>query len=237
MNIKNFLTVPVAIVVGGIIIAGGLFFGLRSGGTAAQREAVVQPNAGGAVTVDIKNVKTAGEPFIGNANAPVTLAYWYDYQCPFCQRNEEQVMPQLIKDYVDTGKVRIVFKDYAFLGPDSQVLGKYSRAVWEATPDKFYAWHKAIFDNQGTENTGWATAGKINSITTSVLGASDAAKVAALVQSKGDEYQKEMDADRAEASAMGIQGTPAAIIGTNLIPGAYPYSVFQQALDLALKST
>ena len=188
------------------------------------------------ISVDVSKVKTDGEPFIGNANAPVTMAYWYDYQCPFCQRNEENTMPQIVKNYVDSGKLKIVFKDYEFLGPDSQTLGQFSRAVWATAPDKFYRWHKAIYDNQGTENTGWATQAKILSITTSVLGASDASKVAVLVKSNGAEYQTEMDSDKAEGSAMGISGTPGAIIGKQLISGAQPYSAFQAAIEVALKN-
>ena len=66
-------------------------------------------------------------------------------------------MPQLKKDYIDTGKIRIVYKDLQFLGPDSTTLGQVSRAVWQLAPSKFADWHKAVYDNQGQEKTGWAT--------------------------------------------------------------------------------
>lgn len=224
---------PAAVLLGGAFIAGAMIWN-NAHPNSQPFQAGSQPQP--AVVADVSKVKTVGEPFIGSPNAPVTMAYWYDYQCPFCQRNEEQTMPQIIKDYVDTGKLKIVFKDYQFLGPDSQTLGKFSRAVWEVAPDKFYQWHKAIYDNQGTENTGWATDAKITSITTGVLGASDTAKVALLVKSNGDEYQKEMDADKAEGTAMGISGTPGAIISKQLISGAQPYAVFQTAIGAALKS-
>jgi len=48
------------------------------------------------------------------------VAYWFDYQCPYCRRVEENVLPQLIAEHVDRGNVKIVFKDFQFLGPDSQ---------------------------------------------------------------------------------------------------------------------
>ena len=143
-------------------------------------------------------------------------------------------MPQLIKDYVNTGKAKLVFKDFQFLGPDSQTLGQFSRAVWAVAPDKFYDWHKAIYDNQGTENTGWATHDKIMSITTSVLGASLANQVNQLVTTNGAEYQKEMDADKAEGSGFGVTGTPSFIIGKQLIIGAQPYAAIKQVIDLTL---
>lgn len=230
---KFTLSTPVAVIISGVVIAGAVIFTNRY---PVPQATATQPQQPVAQAADVSKVKTDGEPFIGNINAPVTMAYWYDYQCPFCQRNEESTMPQIMKNYVDTGKVRIVFKDYQFLGPDSQTLGQYSRAVWAVAPDKFYQWHKAVYDNQGTENTGWATQSKILSITTSVLGASDTSKVAALVKSNGAEYQKEMDADKTEGAAMGINGTPGTIIGKQLISGAQPYTAFQAVIDAALKN-
>ncbi len=224
-----------AIIIVGVIIAGAVYFGTSKGGTVAGTQVQQPTEQPAAQAVDVSNVKTAGDPFIGNQNAPATMAYWYDYQCPFCGRNEEQVMPQIVKNYVDTGKLKIVFKDFEFLGPDSQTLGQYSHAVWEAAPDKFYAWHKAVYDNQGTENTGWATQAKILSITKSVLDAATTDQVVNLVKTKGAEYQKIMDADKAEGSALGINGTPGSIIGKRLVEGAQPYAAFQTAIDAALK--
>lgn len=229
---RDNVSTPFAIVAAGVLIAGAI---LWSNGHPNPQTATSAPNQPPPAQIaDIAKVSTTGEPFIGKLNAPVTIAYWYDYQCPFCQRNEEETMPQIVKDYVDTGKVKIVFKDFQFLGPDSQTLGQYSRAVWEIAPDKFYQWHKAVYDNQGTENTGWATKEKITSITTSVLGASDTEKISQLVATKGAEYQKEMDADKAEGGAMGVNGTPAMIIGKQLVSGAQPYAAFKQAIDLTL---
>ncbi len=228
---KFTLTPSVSIIVAGVIIAGAIVFATRQ----PAQPVAANPQPQVAPAVDVSKVKTDGDPFIGNADAPVTMAYWYDYQCPFCQKNEEETMPQIVKNYVDTGKLKIVFKDYQFLGPDSQTLGKVSRAVWDTVPTKFYQWHKAMFDNQGRENTGWATKEKILSVTTSVLGAADAQKVMQLAVKNADTYQKEMDADKAEGTAMGISGTPGAIIGKQLVSGAQPYSAFQSAIETALK--
>jgi protein-disulfide isomerase len=236
---KNNFSIPAAIIMAGVLIAGAIFLSNGKGSTTTATNsgnAPQQPQTTQLVVqaVDITKVKIAGNPFIGNPNAPVTMAYWYDYQCPFCKRNEEDTMPQIIKNYVDTGKVKIVFKDFQFLSEDSQRLGKVSRAVWDIDPSKFYQWHKAVYDNQGTENTGWATDAKILSITTGVLGTIDAQKVMQLAVKNGDVYQKEIDADKAEGGAMGINGTPGTIIGKQLISGAQPYAAFKQAVDVVL---
>lgn len=230
---SNNLSIPMAIVVAGILIAGAIFFGLRSNGPTTVAGVAQQPQQVAAKAVDITKVKTSGDAFVGNPNALVTVAYWYDYQCPFCRRFEEDAMSQLMTDYVKTGKVKVVFKDFQFLGPDSQTAGLAAQAVWEVAPDQFYAWHKAMYDKQDGENSGWGNKADILALTKS-LGI-DSAKVEELMTSKATEYQKAIDADKAEGSSFGINGTPGTIIGKNLISGAQPYSAVKQLVELALQ--
>lgn len=182
--------------------------------------------------VDVKNVKTEGNPFIGDVKARVVMAYWTDYQCPFCKRSEQQVISQLIKDYVDSGKMRIIFKDYAFLGDDSKTAALAGRAVWEIAPTKFYTWHSAMFAKQDNENGGWGKKADILALTQS-LGI-DSAKVGQLMAQKATQYQAAIDADKTEGSSLGISGTPGAIVGTHLISGAQSLDVFKTAIDAEL---
>lgn len=232
---SNNLSIPVAIVIAGALIAGAVYLGTSKGTSTTagnnQIQQVAQQPSGQAV--DIAKVKTTGEPFVGNPNAPVTMAYWFDYQCPFCRRFEEDAMTQLMNDYVKTGKVKVVFKDFQFLGPDSQTAGLAERAVWEVAPDKFYTWHKAMYDKQDNENGGWGNKADVLALTKSI--GIDSVKVEQLMTSKATEYQKAMDADKAEGGAFGINGTPGSIIGKNLISGAQPYAAVKQLIDLALQ--
>jgi protein-disulfide isomerase len=234
MNSEKFaqLSTPLSVLIAGIFIAGAVLWN-GSHPAAPTTTTRQQPLA---QTADINKVKTAGESFIGNPNAPITIAYWFDYQCPFCKQNEETAMVQIVSDYVNTGKVKVVFKDFQFLGLDSQTLGQTARAVWDVAPDKFYKWHKAVYDNAGTENTGWATPDKIRSITVGVLGATDTDKVLVLVKTSGAAYQKEMDADKAEGNGFGINATPSFIIGKQLVVGAVPYDQLKTAIETALKN-
>lgn len=232
---QNNLSISIAIVIASVLIAGAVLFGDRIGtnnvATAPQPQLATQPST---QTVDIAKVKIAGQPFIGNPNAPVTMAYWYDYQCPFCKRFETDVMPQLITDYVKTGKVKIVYKDFQFLGQDSQTAGLAGRAVWEVAPDKFYEWHKAMYEKQDNENSDWGSKDDILALTKTILG-KDVDKVAQLMISKKAEYQKAIDADKTEGSTFGVSGTPSSIIGKQIIIGAQPYSAVKQLVDLALQ--
>ncbi|MBI3535309.1 MAG: thioredoxin domain-containing protein, partial [Deltaproteobacteria bacterium] len=215
---QNTLSIPIAIIIAGILIAGAVLIGTKGGSypsvaTSPQQQTATQPSAS---TVDIAKVKIAGRPFIGNPNAPVIIAYWFDYQCPFCKRFETDVMPQLITDYVKTGKVKIVYKDFQFLGQDSQTAGIVAHAVWEVAPDKFYQWHKAMYDKQDNENSGWGNKDDILALTKTILGA-DASKIAQLMLSKQAEYQKIIDEDKAEGGSFGVSGTPSVIVGKQMI--------------------
>lgn len=231
-SLRQSIFVSVAILLAGALVAGAIIYNgshnpaPTTGGTAAA--AATKP-------ADISKVKTDGEPFIGQANAPVTIAYWTDYQCPFCKRTEEQVMPQLIKDYVDTGKAKIVFKDYPFLGNDSVTAAEYGRSVWKLYPQQYYAWREAMFNAQDAEgDQGFGNADSIDKLDATIPGL-DATKIKADVAANKTAYDALANADKTEGSNMGVQGTPGTIIGKQLIPGAYPYDTFKSAIEAALK--
>jgi protein-disulfide isomerase len=239
------ISVPTAIIIAGAIIGGSLIIGLKSANIGSGAGAAAAPTAPAKKTANIKDVKiTANDPYIGNANAPVTLAYWADYQCPFCKAVETGGVPQitvgasiptLIKDYVDTGKVRIVFKDYPFLGNDSITAALYEHAIWEKYPAQFYAWRVAMFKAQDEEgDQGFGDETSILALIRTIPGM-DANVLKALVAQNTAKYTAEIDADRAEGSTLGVQGTPAFITGTQFIDGARPLADFKAAIYSQLK--
>lgn len=229
MTNKFFL--PAAVVLAGVFIAGAVLWN-GSHPPAGQQAAGTAPAA---PVVDIKNVNTANHPFIGKENAPVTIAFWSDYQCPFCKRFETETLPQIITNYVDTGKVKIVFMDFPFLGNDSIDGALYSRAVWKLYPNQYLAWHEAMTAAQDEEgDNGFGDAASIDKLDAKIAGI-DAAKVAADVKANTATYRAAIDADKAEAGKSGVSATPSFVIGKVLIQGAYPYPNFQTAIDAALK--
>ncbi len=234
---SNPYAIPVAIILAGALVAAALFFGGKSNNANPTAAAPTQGTTGQQAptqAVDASKVNTTNEPYVGSLNAPVTMAVWTDYQCPFCQRFEADSIDQLYTNYVQTGKLRIIFKDYAFLGPDSETTAIIARAVWEADPTDFYKWRTFIYQNQGAEGSSWATQDKILAMTSAILGASEEQKIAALVASKSTQYQAAVDADKAEGVSFGVQGTPGSIIGTQFINGDQPYVDVKAAVDQAL---
>lgn len=231
------LYLPLAIVLAGVLIAGGLFFGLSKGGAAA---AGGQPAA---KAVNVKDVKTEGFPYIGKADAPLTMAFWSDFQCPFCKAVEvggvdgipvAPAIPEIVKKYVETGKLRIVFKNFVFLGQDSITAAEYDKAVWELYPAKYYDWRTAMYEAQDEEgDQGFGDAASIDALNKK-LGL-DVAKIKALVAQKKSAYDAEIQEETAEGQSFGIQGTPGFIVGTKAIDGAQQLSAFTAAIDSQLK--
>ncbi|HYD93292.1 MAG TPA: thioredoxin domain-containing protein [Candidatus Paceibacterota bacterium] len=221
----KYLT-PLAVLVGLILIAVAIAFGGK--GIADNREGAPQ---GGAV--DIQNVQTDASPYVGEENAPVVIAVWFDYQCPFCKRFELETLSRIYDEYVTNGQVRIVYKDYQFLGPDSATAALYARAVWEAYPDRFYEWFVAMAEAQDEEHGGFGDLASITELTKN-LGGMDTDRISRLMSENKSEYEAAITADRAEGASFGINGTPGAIVGTSLIAGAQPYEKVKALVDAEL---
>jgi protein-disulfide isomerase len=224
-GVSNY-SVPIAIILAGVIIAGALFFtdGKES------KEIAVPQDTNQAKTVSIKNVTVDGEPFVGNPNAKATLAVWSDYQCSACKVNEERLVSPLVAEYVKTGELKIVFKDFAFFGPDSTNLALTGRAVWDAYPDKYYEWHKAVFTSQKGTNSGWASVENIEKITMTIPGI-DIQVIKKLLSEKSTVYQGLVDKSKNEGASFGVNATPSMIIGEELIVGVPQYAEFKLFLD------
>lgn len=139
-------------------------------------------------------------------------------------------MPTLKRDYVDTGKMKIVFKDFVFLGPDSIEAALFDRAVWELYPEQYFTWREAMYamqDEEGGEGFGDRTS--IEDVTQGISGI-DQSKVSAAVDANIDAYKASIQADYIEGQSFGINGTPSVIIGTTLINGAQPLAAFIDAI-------
>lgn len=97
-------------------------------------------------------------PVLGDPNAKVTVVEFADFQCPFCKQTFTTVEPNLIKDYVKTGKIKYAFQNYPFLGQESTITAE--GAYCANDQGKFWAYHNYLYSHQGQENTGQFT--KVN---------------------------------------------------------------------------
>lgn len=232
---KDFskLYTPIAIVLAGVIIGAFAMVGISKMGGASDGEQ--------AAKVDIADVNIENDPYIGEKDAPVVLAYWSDYQCPYCKAVEmghpqiptDPALPVLIKEYVDTGKLKIVFKDYAFLSEDSTTAAIWGRAVWDLYPTKYLAWREAMYAAQDEEHGGFGDEASIFALTKTIVGI-DANAVKTRVGTNAEAYLALIEADKAEGTGFGIQGTPGFITGKSLIPGAVSPEEFKAVIEAQL---
>lgn len=213
---------PIALIAGALIIAGAVYFRGPSEPSAQAPEAAAPQ-----VAVDIKKVKTEGNPFIGNAAAPVTMAVWFDYQCSYCKMFETETIAKLYASHIETGKVKVVLKDFQFLGADSTTSALFGRAMWELYPNHFYTWFKAVAMTQDE------SLANVKKLAAQIEGV-DADRVERLMNEKKDVYQKAIDADYKEAQSFGFSGTPSTIIGTTFVNGAQPIDAVLPLLEAEL---
>ena len=196
-------------------------------GAPAPNEAAAQP-APSAPNAKISDMKTLADddPFIGDKNAPVTMVEFSDYECPFCARFYQQTLPQIKSDYIGTGKVKFVYRDFP-LGFHAQAEPAAIAANCAGEQGKYFEYHDKIFSNNGaggkssTDYKQWAQELKL-----------DVAKWEICLN---DPIQKqEIQKDIKDGIAAGISGTPGFIINSKLVSGAQPFNVFKQIIDSEL---
>ena len=96
-----------------------------------------------------------GSPFMGNINAPITIVEWGDYQCTFCYKFHQNTLDIINEDFIKTGKVKIIFKDFPLNGLDSKLAAEASYCPQDQ--EKYWKYHDELFKNWGGERTGWIT--------------------------------------------------------------------------------
>lgn len=171
-------------------------------------------------------------PVLGNKGASVTMTEFADLRCPFCEQFYKDAWPQIKKDYVDTGKIKFVFRDYAFLGPASVTAAEGANCANEQ--GQFWKFHDWMYNNQaGESNTDYYS--KTNLITYATKLGLDKNKFADCLNS--DKYLKQVDSDLAYGQSVGVNGTPTIFINDTPVVGAQPYSAFKTILDQALATS
>lgn len=176
-----------------------------------------------------KNLIENGSPIIGNPNAPITVLEWGDYQCTFCFRFHESSLNILLSEYVDTGRVKLVFKDFPLNGPDSILAAEASYCAEDQ--GKYWEYHDELYTNWGGERTGWINHDSLNKFAKSVE--LDLEQfVFCLTDHKY--LQKVLELEKF-GREIGIDATPSFLIFNDekiiKIRGNQPIDAFRQAID------
>jgi len=179
-------------------------------------------------------VGVTGRPMLGKNDAPVTIVEFSDYQCPFCRRYSLTVFPVLKRDYIDTGKVRYIFRDFPLTSIHQQAKKAHESAHCAGEFDKYWEMHDALFQNQKDLMVPSLKqyAAKLGLDSTIFEGCIDSGK-----------YQADIQKDIDDGAAAGIRGTPSFFIGKSgtgdsitgtIVRGTQPLANFQKNIDQLL---
>lgn len=157
-------------------------------------------------------------PVSGNPEGDVTLVEFFDYNCPYCKR----VAPDMAKAEVNDAKLRVVYKEFPILGPSSTFAAKAALAAHRQ--GKYVAFHKVLMETKGTltEKVVLAAAGRLGL---------DLDRLKADMTTPG--IQAAIDRNLALARALSINGTPAFVIGEQIVPGAVDLATMERLIGEA----
>ena len=225
------VSTPVAILIGSVIISGAVL--IRSGSSS-------QPNTARIAATPTPPVRVAdfvklngNDPVLGKENAPVTIVEFSDFQCPFCRRFWIDSFSQLKKDYIDTGKVRLIYRDFP-LSIHEQAKPSALAAECANEQGKFWEYHDALFEEQQKLGTGTVayTTQDLKAWATKI--GLDSKKFASCFDNQ--KYSPEIDDDTKDGESFGVTGTPAFFINGELTVGAVPYATLKSAIDKAISA-
>ena len=173
------------------------------------------------------------DPALGSPDAKVLMIEFGDYQCPSCRMFWKDVEPRLKKDYIDTGKLKLVFRDFPLtqIHPEAMLAAMAVDCAGEQ--NKYWEYHDKVFREQYNKGDDiirfkavdlkkWAKDTKL-----------DPAKFDQCLDS--EKYKNEVLKDRMDGEAAGVQGTPTFFINGRVLGGAQQYPEYKKLIDDLLK--
>ena len=174
-------------------------------------------------------------PILGDLNAPLTMVEFGDYQCTFCKKFFSETVESIITNYVETGKVKILFKDFIVV-PGNDSLNAANAAHCANDQEMFWQYHSTLYNNWDGEGTGWASFERLHQFA-STLGL-DMDKFSECMSKL--KWKELVDSSKVDGRTLGVSATPTFfIIDQNnkvlKITGAQHYDVFQEVFDSLLE--
>jgi protein-disulfide isomerase len=148
---------------------------------------------------------------LGRPSAPVEMEMFIDVQCPICQSFEVNYLPEIVQKYIRKGGVQLHLQPWAFLGgAGSQSFSGRLGLIAASFQNKGYEYAKVLYDNQGTENTGWLTDDMVAQAAESIPGLN---VPQLLTERKSSSVDGQVSAVAAAAKANRVDGTPTVFVG------------------------
>ena len=208
-------------------------------GMNSQPELVMQPTPTvepqGPAKITMETFMENGSTVFGSPDAPITLVEFGDYQCHYCNVFFETTEEEIIKKYVETGKVKMIFKDYNIIGPDSVKASQGAHCAKEQ--NLFWEYHNILYSNWTGENNGWASGTNLANYAQDI-GLEMNQWTDCMAQQK---YSKTILTSNEDAKKLQLTGTPAFFVinsdgQVSKLFGAQPYDVFERVFDEQLEN-
>ena len=185
------------------------------------------------------SVSIDDDPVRGNHDAPITIVEFSDFQCPFCARFQIQTLPLILEQYVETGKVKFVYRDFPIQNSHPNAMPAAAASECAHEQNKYWEYHDALFENQGVWN-------KVD-IASAVTIFKEFAAELDLNQDQfsncldSGKYIEEINNDLKDGRDYGITGTPGFFIGNEengfvKLNGAQPFEAFKNIIDSQLNT-
>jgi len=173
-------------------------------------------------------------PILGDSNAPLTLIEFGDYQCTFCNKFFHETVESILTNYVETGKVKILFKDFIVVGQDSMHAANAAHCANDQ--QMFWQYHSILYNNWAGEGTGWVSSEQLNKFANTLE--LDMNKFSNCVSEL--KWKRLVDASHDDGIALGVTATPTFFVldqnkNVMKITGAQQYDVFKEVFDSSLE--
>lgn len=192
--------------------------------------AVTSATSDSAATGSAVERRQADDPLaLGAPDAPVALVVFSDYRCPFCAKFSRDTEPELVKRYVDAGRLRIEWRDFPIFGPQSMSAARAGRAA--AEQGKFWEFNRAVYAAAPERSKAELTDEDLIGFARKA-GVPDIERFTAAM--RGNTFDAAINADLAQGTGFGVPSTPAFLINDVPMLGAQPTEDFVRAIDGAL---
>lgn len=183
--------------------------------------------------LDVVAVSVDDDPVLGNADAPVTIVEYSDYQCPWCEYWFVNTYPQIKSQYIDTGKVKMVYRDRPVTThPQSQMAAEAAECVDEAGTDTdYYKMHDLLFSGLADWSSTSGSEDAMNKAKDIFIGYANSIghDITACLESGA--MTEEVSNDYTASRTYGVRGTPTFFINGKMVVGAQSFEYFEAIIE------
>ena len=190
---------------------------------------IYEINSNESKTLSFEKLIKNGSPILGNSDAPITIVEWGDYQCTYCYKFHQSTLEIINEEFIKTGKVKVIFKDFPLNGFDSKLASEASYCAQDQ--GKYWEYHDELYKNWAGERTGWITRESLSKFAESInLSSTQFNKCL-----DDRKYKEKVNSMYEFGNQIGIDATPSFLVFNDekiiKIRGNQPLEVFLKTFD------